>query len=290
VRDIQTGPNRSTTETRDSICKLLCDELETGLSIRVACDVVGLSMDGYYRWKKRAEQGDDEAIQLMRRLKAARAKGLKHHVGLIQRAADLGDWRAQAWLVDKLYPNQRIEEIEYSLAEGEDGKPNEWSTPERLLPIVQHAVRSGLVTFEQLLAIAPKQAERPSNTPWPPAAARLDTIRDAIVNQLADGPRETTELREVVCALTSCTHAEFDAACEGLDLAQDFSSGSKPMVRLAHPEDLPRTTPAVERQEAEPTSGAESTTAAETSGSQRGSWFDGDGHGVGDFIREKRGR
>jgi hypothetical protein len=292
VRDITTGPNRSTAETRDSIVTLLCDELETGLSIRVACDLVGISMDAYYRWKKRAEQGDDEAIGLMRKLKAARAKGLKHHRGLIKRAADEGDWRAAAWLIDKLYPHLSIEEIEYTPAGAEDGKVNEWARPDAIVAIVQFAVESGLVPIEQLLAIAPTSAGRPSTTE-PPAAAQLDTIRAAVVNQLADGPRELTELRDVVCALTGCSREQLERACDGLDLEQLHSPGSKAMVRLANnPVDQPRTTRAVESPEAESKSGSESSQVPATGGSQSGlqSWLNGGDRGTGDMIRERRGR
>jgi hypothetical protein len=287
----------STPEARDAVAELICGELETGLSIKVACDIVGVTNAWYYRWKKLAEQGNEEAIGLMRKLAAARAKGFKEGLGRIKAKADrTDDWRADAWLNDKLYPGwagdrTTIEEIEYTLAEQQDdSKVSEWATPERLLPIVQFAVESGLVPIEQLLALAPRSAGRPSTTE-PPAAAQLDTIRAEVVNQLADGPREPAELREVVCALTGCSHDQFKQACNGLELEQDFSAGRPTMVKLANtPTDQPRTTPAVESPEAASKSGSESTTAAETSGSQRGSWFDGPAYGTGDMIAWRRGR
>jgi hypothetical protein len=292
----------STAAERDSIVTLLCDELEKGISIKVACDLVGITNAAYYRWRKQAEEGSDEYIVLMRRLKAARARGFEQHIGKIKATADqTDDWRARAWLVDKLFPNWvgRIEEIEYQLAQAEDGKANEWATPERLLPIVQFAVQSGLVPIEQLISMAPTTAGRPPNTEAEPvAAAQLDKIRDAVIDALADGPREPKELRQVVCALTSCSHAEFDAACAGLEFEQQLSPGQPTLVRLANvPPGHSRTTPTSARHdEAESESGAEPTSAVETSGSQDhrpsglSAWLTGGDRGTGDMIRERRGR
>jgi hypothetical protein len=276
----------STKEQRDSLTTLLCDELEKGLSVRVACDLIGIGESTYHRWKRRAGEGDDEAIQLIRRLKAARARGLEQHRGLIKRAAEQGDWRAAAWLIDKLYPNLSIEEIEYAQPdEQQDDKPR-WSTPDRLRAVVLGAVETGIVSLDELLAMAPKQpAPRPSIQA---AADPLDRIRDAVVDELADGPRELTELRDVVCALTSCTREELEQACDGLDLEQEISQGRPTRVKLANPPDRKRTTPNSVSHEAEATSGAESTTAAETPGSQRGNWFDGPARGTGDMIAKRR--
>jgi transposase-like protein len=272
----------SNEDTRGAIVELLCDELEKGISIKVACDLVGITNAAYYRWRRKAEEGDDEAIQIMRRLATARARGFEQHVGKIKATADqTDDWRARAWLVDKLYPNWvgRIEEIEYTLAEQQDGKAVEWSTPERLLALVMYAVESGLVPIDQLLAIAPKQAVRPSVEQ--PEQDPLEAIRAAVVDQLADGPRELTELRDVVCALTGCTSEELEHACDGLDLEQLISQGSKPMVRLADTARIPsRTTPTSEVPE-----------SSQVRERPAGNFLDPPGsQGVGDFIARRRGR
>jgi hypothetical protein len=281
----------STAEARDAVATLICAELETGLSIKVACDLVGVTNAWYYRWKKLAEQGNEEAIILMRKLGAARAKGLKEGLGRIKAKADrTDDWRADAWMIDKLYPNlaRLVEEIEYAQSgEQQDDKPR-WSTPDRLRAVVLGAVETGIVSLDELLAMAPKQpAPRPSIQA---AADPLDRIRDAVVAELADGPREQTELRDVVCALTGCSREQLNEACDGLELEQSFSQGSRRMVRLANQPDQATRTSAVQ-----PTAGPERRTdqpasPSDDQPSQRGSWFDGDSRGVGDFIREKRGR
>lgn len=287
----------SNEETRDAIVTLLEAELEKGLSIQVACDLVGITNAAYYRWQKRAEAGDEEAIGLMRRLKAARAKGFEQGLGRIKAKAELTeDWRADAWLIDKLYPNWvgRVEEIVYELSGQEDGeKVAEWSTPDRLRALVLGAVETGVISYEELLRLAPKQArpaEQPSNQQ--PAADRMETIRAAVIDTLADGPREKTELRDVVCAMTECSHEELQQACDGLDLEQQVSPGSKPMVRLASvPPGHSRTTPAVAPSTADPGVRDESTGSdGETAGSSS-SWLAGEpGTGVGDMIARRRGR
>jgi hypothetical protein len=295
----------SNEETRDAVVALLCDELEKGISIKVACDLVGISHAAYYRWRRRAEEGDDEAIQIMRRLATARARGFEQHVGKIKATADqTEDWRARAWLVDKLYPNWvgRIEEIEYAFAEQQDGKPNGWSTPEQLRLLVLMAAETGVLAMlglsddvlRELRQAAAgqlpqiEQRERPSIEQ--PRVDPLERIRDAVIDALADGPRELTELREVVCALTSCSHDQFKQACAGLEFEQQLSPGQPTLVRLADTQRISRTNESAVPPTAEPQIRTDDPgSPAEDRGSS--SWLAGKpGDGVGDYIARRRGR
>jgi hypothetical protein len=288
VRDV----GASTKDQRDSITKLLCDELEKGHSIRVACDKVGISEAAIYRWQRKAEAGDDEAIVLCRRLIAARARGFDQHVGKIKAAAD-DDWRAAAWLVDKLYPGwgggkvQELvlrdrEQIEQATEE-ERQRADAWSTPERLLVVVRSAVETGLVTIEELTGIAPqprttvKQLE-PQSNPEP----SVDHITQTVIVALAAGDRDLRELTDCVVNTMGCTQEQVFEAFNRLDVQLLQQRGAKTMVHL----ELPRTNENSGSPEAEPSRAGGPQVDGETSGS---GWLNG-GQGTGDFIARRRGR
>jgi hypothetical protein len=292
VRDV----GDRTAERRDSITTLLCDELEKGLSIRVACDIVGIDESAYYHWRRQAEAGDDEAIQLMRRLKAARAKGFEQHVGKIKAIADqTDDWRARGWLVDKLYPGwtgdkATVEEIAYRVEQDQDGRPVEsWAAPDRLREIALMAVETGVVPIEELTGVAPKQPRPTADQAEPPSDREplADHIRQTVIVALAAGEREGKELTDCIVNTLRCTAEDVYKAYDQLNVQLLEQRGAPTMVRLETPPSFPRTNENVEPHQDVAQTPSEPPQAAETSGS---GWLDGGGEGVGDMIARRRGR
>jgi hypothetical protein len=299
VTDHTNRPNHCDRDARAERVDRMVKLLEEGKPLTVACRMVGYSSGMPYKWRMLA-RGDggkppqEEYIRIVERLSVAQAKGAsRSYIDRIREAAEDGDWRAAAWCIVNFYPwlirspgDVEVDEPEQQQA---DSKASEWATPEQMMAICEFAVQSGMVTFEQLLALAPRSAGRPSTTE-PPAAVQLEVIRAAVVNELANGPREPAELRDVVCALTECSHEQFKQACRGLELEQDFSAGRPTMVKLANPPDQPRTTPAVEPPTAEPQIRDENP-GSDGGDARSTSWLAGKpGDGVGDYIARRRGR
>ena len=271
MRNITTGPHKSTEETRDAIVKLLCDELEKGLSIRVACDLVGIDRSTYDRWRRMAEKGDDEAIQLVRRLTAARAKGFELGVSKIKAAAD-DDWRAQAWLIDKLYPNHAgrgatmLEEIVLTMAEQGESLAKEYTAPERLRALAEIANELGL--GQQPVRTAPQ--------PPAPPTGQVQRAADALRGALAFGLRPVRETAQRIAEELDCDAKQVWDAADLLNLEQELSPGSRPMWKL--PANPKRTRLNVEAPTTDESRTADPGVASGTSGSQ----------GVGDFLRRRR--
>jgi hypothetical protein len=224
-------------QTRDAVVQLMCDELEKGLSIRVTCDKIGIDSGTYYRWKRKAEQGEERYIAILRKLKAARARGFETRTGRIHAIAEhTDDWRAHAWLVDKLYPGWGGgEEIAFT---PDEGSPLQgYATPERLLGVVRFAVQSGVVTPEQLAEWAPQQAA--IEPPQQPAITPLLLVRQAAWVALRQGPQDVERLTTALCAAYKVAPDVVTEATDmlGVQLLDAGSPGLKPRWQL--PENPP---------------------------------------------------
>jgi hypothetical protein len=292
MRDLAT----STREQRDAVTTLLCDELEKGLSVRVACDKVGISQAAIHRWKQRAEAGDDEAIQLVRRLVAARAIGFDKHVGKIKAAAD-DDWRAAAWIVDKLYPNWtgQVEELVLREAEQDDHLTKEYAQPRNWREVVLQAVELGLVTIDELTAVAPKpeqqlaRAEQPQPRQQDPLVPIMQACYVAL--QL-HGPQDLEELTQLLCRTFRCDQQQVAEAYNraGVEVLDAGSPGRRPRIQWPErPHDPPRTIEKVVAPEAESSRTEEPADPSANPRPEGGDWFDGPARGTGDMIRERRG-
>ena len=196
-----TGPANEA--ARDAVVPLLCDELSKGISIRVACDIVGISEGAYYRWQKLAEEGREDYILLVRRLKQARAAGYATRLGKIAAAAEAtDDWRAQAWMVEHLYPGWGgkaaiLEEIREPRSPQEDVVGKQMTTSDRIAALWRIGSEAGLLP--SVVKVVDQQDELPEE-PEQPAAVEPEqpAVVEAVETALGDG--QWHQLDEVAAA------------------------------------------------------------------------------------------
>src|SRR5204863_7701795 len=80
----------------------------------MATSVAGISQQTFFNWKR-----DDPDFQ--REIEEAIAKGVDARLQSIEKAADLGDWRASAWLLEHCQP-QHFAKNRLEIT-GADGRP-----------------------------------------------------------------------------------------------------------------------------------------------------------------------
>ena len=75
-------------------------------TVREACAIGGISPDTFYRWMRDAEADPDgEMGEFAREVEAARAQRKMDYVRAVEEHGEAaGDWRARAWLLERLYP------------------------------------------------------------------------------------------------------------------------------------------------------------------------------------------
>ena len=96
-------PGRRSKLTRQLI-ESLCETIEAGNHIRVACQSAGIGESSYYRWLERAEGG---AGGIYREFQEAikKAEGVGEAVLVEQILAD-ASWQAKAWYLERRYPER----------------------------------------------------------------------------------------------------------------------------------------------------------------------------------------
>lgn len=87
--------SRPTKYSRALVDKL-CEIIERGTTITLACDMVGISHTTYNAWM-------NTNMQFSADIKKARAKGADNLIAGIQFAGTSGTWQAQAWILERSY-------------------------------------------------------------------------------------------------------------------------------------------------------------------------------------------
>ena len=84
----------------------IVNALAAGAAVKAAAGAAGISERTYHSWRERGEQeGADEAfLQFLQRTTRAREQGKVALVASIRRSANEGDWRAAAWLLERIEP------------------------------------------------------------------------------------------------------------------------------------------------------------------------------------------
>lgn len=83
--------------------------LAAGAFIEDACDAVGIGTSTFYDWMRRGERDwkiDAEFSEFSDTVKKARARAAVDSVGRIRKAGEDGTWQADAWYLERSYPER----------------------------------------------------------------------------------------------------------------------------------------------------------------------------------------
>jgi hypothetical protein len=85
------------TKRTAQLAKLICEAVGRGIPLTHSCALAGVSYSTFCDWRN-----EDENFREL--LQAAIAEGVNRRLAQIEKAADLGDWRASAWLLEHTQP------------------------------------------------------------------------------------------------------------------------------------------------------------------------------------------
>lgn len=111
------GKPKRKRRTKAELDPILLDKLvaiiSLGITKKDACASVGIHRDTLHQWERWGEAGKEPFAEWLPKLRAAQVETKVYMLGLMQKAAS-GDWRAGAWLLEKLYPKEygRLLQIE----------------------------------------------------------------------------------------------------------------------------------------------------------------------------------
>lgn len=108
-----------TPELQEQLCKLL----QVGITIEDACAEVGISDRVFHKWQARAlERNERLYVQFFQAVVQAKARSKIRSVLRIDKAA-LKDWRADAWLLERRFPEEFGKRDQVKVHEAEKGEP-----------------------------------------------------------------------------------------------------------------------------------------------------------------------
>lgn len=107
------------TDCTPELTAALCAELKLGMSIRGACQHVGIDDSTFRKWMMRGEAGEEPFVTFRTEATRAKADGVRALVATVRKAASQ-DWRAAAWILERREPDDWSKRTEIS---GPGGAP-----------------------------------------------------------------------------------------------------------------------------------------------------------------------
>ena len=96
--------------------------IQTGATYEICAQYAGISPATLYNWMKQGrERKQKDKVEFLEDIKRAESRGAIANLGLIQRAAQDGDWKASAWILERRhgYSKNSIPQKQQSEAEAE---------------------------------------------------------------------------------------------------------------------------------------------------------------------------
>ncbi len=90
----------------DELTDRLLQAIRLGSYIEHACAYAGINSSTYRRWRKNAEEEIEPFKSLFEQINQAEAEGIMRRIGRIEKAAQDGNWTADAWLLERKYPDK----------------------------------------------------------------------------------------------------------------------------------------------------------------------------------------
>ena len=78
--------------------------IRDGNSPTISATLVGISPSTYFNWMSKGSNQEPRFMEFLESIKRANAQSIVNRVALIARAADSGNWRAAAWLLERIAP------------------------------------------------------------------------------------------------------------------------------------------------------------------------------------------
>lgn len=96
---------RYDTEEAAEKIRVVLEGIASGLDTKCACGIAKLPYSTWKWWLKQAEDGEEPYTELAFRAHAADAERKQIYFATLREAAK-EDWKAAAWLLEKLYPTE----------------------------------------------------------------------------------------------------------------------------------------------------------------------------------------
>lgn len=107
VKTKRTAPRGRPSKFTPEVKNTICDYISAGNYIDTSCRLAGVDYTTFRGWVVRGEQeGKGEYFDFLRQVRLAEAQAEAERVRLILQAGRLDDWKANAWYLERKYPER----------------------------------------------------------------------------------------------------------------------------------------------------------------------------------------
>lgn len=95
----------------------ICRHLKNGMSVKNSMKMVGIHESTFYGWMSRGEKETKGVyFEFCEAVEKAKAESEKKLVDIIRGAAEQGEWKPAAWMLERRFPDQwgRIDRLDIS--------------------------------------------------------------------------------------------------------------------------------------------------------------------------------
>lgn len=78
--------------------------IRDGNSPTISATLVGISPSTYFNWMSKGSNQESRFMEFLESIERAKAQSIVNRLAHIARAADSGNWRAAAWLLERMAP------------------------------------------------------------------------------------------------------------------------------------------------------------------------------------------
>lgn len=95
-----TRPTKLTPE----LTKGITTYIEGGNSPTISATLVGIAPSTYFNWMSKGSNQEPRFLEFLESIERAKAQSIVNQVAHISKVADSGNWRAAAWLLERMAP------------------------------------------------------------------------------------------------------------------------------------------------------------------------------------------
>ena len=106
------------TKLTPEIEQRIIQAIQAGGTYQIAAQFAGIGESTLYLWMKQGREGrNKDKIEFLENIKRAESRGAVANLSLIQRAAQAGDWKASAWILERRHGYSRNKPISSEVEE-----------------------------------------------------------------------------------------------------------------------------------------------------------------------------
>lgn len=190
------------TKLTPEIEQRIIQAIQAGGTYQIAAQFAGIGESTLYLWMKQGREGRNKAkVEFLENIKRAESRGAVANLSLIQRAAQAGDWKASAWILERRHGYSRNKPINNEAEEEADTPSIEINTDTK--SILKTQLEQSIKAGQEALSSGSYQAFAALQRQTVNIALQLKIIEAESAGDAFDSESDTAIIDEISAIISS---------------------------------------------------------------------------------------